>query len=113
MSLDYGDVSVEHIGPKYGSNNGHEKVFIVFKGRVIKENISLKIVEPISRVYHPISEFSLNANIICFTIPLIETVAMQPITTIEIHLFYDQELLAQSIFTFVDLIKGKYNRFVD
>ncbi|CAF5000913.1 unnamed protein product, partial [Rotaria magnacalcarata] len=60
MQESYGDVSVENMSPQYGPMCGQTMVFIVFKGRVAKDDLSFIICEPTTNSSEQIKKFTLN-----------------------------------------------------
>ncbi|CAF3757783.1 unnamed protein product [Rotaria sp. Silwood1] len=69
MTEHYGDVSVEHMSPKYGPINRESMVFVVFKGRIVKDDLSIMICEQTTQWSHEIKKFILNGNVIYFNMP--------------------------------------------
>ena len=57
------------MGPRYGSMYGQEMVFIVFKGRIVKDDISIIIFEQTTGWSQNIEKFTLNGSTIYFTMP--------------------------------------------
>ncbi|CAF1530433.1 unnamed protein product [Rotaria magnacalcarata] len=64
----YGDISVEHMGPKYGPISGNEGVYILLKGRIVKEDITVFVTENTTGWRRQLP-FTKNSNLIYFSMP--------------------------------------------
>ncbi|CAF2647842.1 unnamed protein product [Rotaria sp. Silwood2] len=65
----YGDVEIEHMGPRYGPMCGQEMVYLVLKGRILKNDLKIEIIENLNSWYHSVENFTKNGNIIYFPMP--------------------------------------------
>ena len=68
LFLAYGDVGVEHIGPRYGPMNGNERVYALLKGRILKNDLVVYVKEDTTGWYQQLP-YTKNGNLIYFTMP--------------------------------------------
>ncbi|UJR28743.1 hypothetical protein I4U23_009970 [Adineta vaga] len=104
MTENYGDISIEHMGPRYGPMDGQEMVFIVFKGRITKEDISVTIFENETNWHEEIKHFSLNGNVIYFPMlpcPNSERTNVQ----VMLRIYYKKEKIHESKYMYMSLLK--------
>ncbi|CAF1023277.1 unnamed protein product [Adineta steineri] len=69
MTEAYGDVEIEHMGPRYGPMGGLEMVYIVLKGQVLKNEIKIEINEPYFNWNYSVENFTKNGKVIYFEMP--------------------------------------------
>ena len=69
FSSDYGGIEVEHIGPRYGPMTGTEMVYIVFKGRILKSDITITVQGPMNVWSVQVTDFTKNGNVVYFSMP--------------------------------------------
>ncbi|CAF1019756.1 unnamed protein product [Adineta steineri] len=69
MTEAYGDVEIEHMGPRYGPMGGLEMVYIVLKGQVLKNDIKIEINEPCFNWNYSVENFTKNGKVIYFQMP--------------------------------------------
>jgi hypothetical protein len=65
----YGDVEVEHMGPRYGPMSGQEMVYMVLKGRILKGDLKIEVTDPNIRWSSPVTNFTKNGNVVYFLMP--------------------------------------------
>ena len=68
-SLAYGDIEIEHIGPRYGPMCGNEMVYAILKGRILKNDLTIQIDEENTQWSHSIDNFTKSGNVIYFLMP--------------------------------------------
>ncbi|CAF3494726.1 unnamed protein product [Rotaria sp. Silwood1] len=69
MTEAYGDVEIEHMGPRYGPMCGQEMVYVVLKGRILKNDLKIEIVENLTSWHYSVENFTKNGNIVYFLMP--------------------------------------------
>ncbi|CAF3510163.1 unnamed protein product [Adineta steineri] len=69
MTEAYGDVDIEHMGPRYGPMSGLEMVYIVLKGQVLKNDIKIEVNVPYFNWNYPVENFTKNGKVIYFQMP--------------------------------------------
>jgi len=69
MQEAYGDVEIEHIGPRYGPMCGNEMVYAILKGRILKNDITIHVYEENANWNHQIVNFTKSGNVIYFLMP--------------------------------------------
>ncbi|CAF1318693.1 unnamed protein product [Rotaria sordida] len=69
MTEAYGDVEVEHMGPQYGPMHGQEMVYVVLKGRILKNDLKIDIVENSYSWNYSMENFTKNGNVVYFLMP--------------------------------------------
>ncbi len=66
--LVYGDIAVEHMGPRYGPMGGNEGVYCLLKGRILKDDITVFVTEEMTQWCQQI-QFTKNGNLVYFSMP--------------------------------------------
>lgn len=69
LHVGYGDIEVEHMGPRMGPMAGDEMIYGVLKGRVLKNDITIEISEETSGWQFRTTNFTKNGNVIYFKMP--------------------------------------------
>ncbi|CAF1449396.1 unnamed protein product [Didymodactylos carnosus] len=69
MAEAYGAVDVVVYGPTYGKYQGGELIFILLKGRVLRQGLTIVFTENRTGWYCPIQRFEKNGNCIYFNAP--------------------------------------------
>ncbi|CAM4854335.1 unnamed protein product [Rotaria socialis] len=95
MSEAYGDVEVEHMGPRYGPMCGQEMVYAVLKGRILKNDLKIEIVQYSSGWTYSVQNFTKNGNIIYFLMPAVPHQQCDTVT-VDIIIYYKGLELYQS-----------------
>ncbi|CAF4623591.1 unnamed protein product, partial [Rotaria sp. Silwood2] len=101
MTEHYGDVSVEHMGPKYGPINRESMVFAIFKGRIVKDDISIMIVEQTTQWFHEIKNFILNGNVIYFNMPPFPYLCINNIKA-SVIIYYKNQKIHESTYLYMN-----------
>ncbi|CAF1917069.1 unnamed protein product [Rotaria magnacalcarata] len=101
MQESYGDVSVENMSPQYGPMCGQTMVFIVFKGRVAKDDLSFIICEPTTNSSEQIKKFTLNGTVVYFPMPSAPFPSMNNIKT-SIHIYFKNERIHELDFVYMN-----------
>jgi len=57
------------MGPQYGPMSGQEMVYMVLKGRILKNDLKIEIVENISGWSYSVENFTKNGNVVYFLMP--------------------------------------------
>jgi hypothetical protein len=68
MTEAYGDVAVEHMGPRYGPMSGQEMVYLLLKGRIVKEDLIITVTEDTTGWNQRVT-FTKNGNVVYFSMP--------------------------------------------
>jgi hypothetical protein len=105
FSTDYGGVEVEHMGPQYGPMGGAEMVYIVLKGRVLKNDLTITVRELTNLWTLSVDNFTKNGNVVYFYMPACPSPNSARVEA-EIQIFYKQEDLYQSRYIY----KGSLDR---
>jgi len=95
MNEAYGDVDIEHMGPRYGPMSGQEMVYIVLKGRILKTDLKIEIVEYMTSWRYSVENFTKNGNVIYFTMPAFPYPQFDNIKA-NIVIYYKGEELSQA-----------------
>lgn len=98
MTEAYGDVGVEHMGPKFGPMCGNERVYALVKGRIMKDDLAVFVKEEMTGWRQQIS-FTKNGNFIYFNMPQFPYSQFErALTTVTIY--YKGDELFQSPFVY-------------
>jgi hypothetical protein len=93
------------MGPRYGPISGQEMVYIVLKGRILKNDLKIEIIENSTNWSHTIENFTKNGNVVYFLMP--DFIYPQLINvTASIVIYYKGEELSQTTY----LYKGSLDR---
>lgn len=69
MQEAYGDIEIEHMGPRYGPMAGNEMVYAILKGRNLKNDLTIRIHEETTNWIHDVENFTKSGNVIYFLMP--------------------------------------------
>ncbi|CAF1323341.1 unnamed protein product [Rotaria sordida] len=103
MTESYGDVTVEHIGPRYGPMCGQSMIFIVLKGRIIKDDLSIIVCEQTTKWSQKIKKFILNGNVIYFAMPAFPYLCMNNIKA-SINIYYKNQQFHESTYLYMNFV---------
>ena len=106
--IDYGEVSVEHMSPRFGQMNEDEMIFVLLKGRVLKDELTIVLSEPTTRFSHTVKNITLNGTVAYFPMTA-WTRSHTDKVVVHISVYYQKELLQQSSYTYLDLPDRKYS----
>jgi hypothetical protein len=98
MSEAYGDIGVEHMGPKFGPMSGNERLYVLVKGRISKDDITIMITEDVTNWRQQVP-FTKNGNLIYFSMPPYPYSQYNRAVT-NITIYYKGEELYQSPFVY-------------
>lgn len=98
MTEAYGDVAVEHMGPKFGPMCGNERVYAMVKGRIAKEDLTVFVQEEMTHWQQQIS-LTKNGNFVYFNMPPFPYPQLNRATT-TITIYYKGDQLFQSPFVY-------------
>lgn len=105
--IDYGGASVEHVGPHYGPMNGNEMLFISYKGRIAKEDLSIIIFDPTTKWSENITDFIINTSVIYFSmLPFPHRQINR--ANVVINIFLKKEPIHQTTYLYTSLIDSMY-----
>jgi hypothetical protein len=99
---------VEHIGPRYGPMNRQEMMFILFKGRFVKEDLSFTIVEETSGWSQNINKFMINGSLIYFSMPNFPNPQFSRANA-RIDIYFKQQKIHESNYLYTNLLDRMYN----
>lgn len=105
MSEAYGDIGVEHMGPKFGPMSGNERLYVLVKGRISKDDITIMITEDVTNWRQQVP-FTKNGNLIYFSMPPYPYSQYNRAVT-NITIYYKGEELYQSPFVYKGALDGK------
>ncbi len=109
--IDYGDVAVEHTGPRYGPMCGQEMVFVVLRGRIVKDEISVIISEQKTSWSQEIQEFTLNGNVIYFIMPPFPSPQITPVQA-NIKIYFQNRQIHESKYLYMSTIDRMFILFL-
>ncbi|CAF0935239.1 unnamed protein product [Adineta ricciae] len=95
----YGDVDIEHMGPRCGPMKGREMLYMVFKGRFSKADLRIEINEPVTGWRHVVTSFTKNGNVVYFLMPAFPHPQFDTIRA-NIVVFCKNEELTQTIYLY-------------
>ncbi|CAF3534009.1 unnamed protein product [Rotaria sp. Silwood1] len=101
MTEHYGDVSVEHISPKYGPINSQSMIFIVLKGRFLKDDLSIMICEQTTQWSHEIKKIILNGNVVYFNMPPFPYLCVNNVKA-SVIIYYKNQKIHQSSYLYMN-----------
>ncbi|CAF1096222.1 unnamed protein product [Adineta ricciae] len=95
----YGDVDIEHMGPRCGPMKGQEMLYMVFKGRLSKADLKIEVNEPVTGWRYVVTSFTKNGNVVYFLMPAFPHPQFDTIRA-NIVVFCKDEELTQSIYLY-------------
>ena len=95
----YGEVEVEHMGPRYGPMGGQEMVYAVLKGRILKSDIRVEVVDHATGWHHHVETFTKNGSVIYFLMPAYPHPQLGS-ARVEIVVFYKEDELFRSTYLY-------------
>ena len=101
----YGEGEVEQMGPRYGPMGGEERVYAVLKGRILRNDIRIDVMDRSIRWHHHIDVFTKNGNVIYFLMPAYPHPQLGQATA-EIVIYYKDDELFRSTY----LYRGSLDR---
>jgi len=105
--IDYGDVNVEHVGPRYGPMGGVELLFIAFKGRITKDDVSVIISEQTTNWSQKIEKFMINGNFIYFSMPAFPYSKMNRVNA-TVNIYFKKQKIHESTYLYTSLLDRTY-----
>ncbi|CAF1096201.1 unnamed protein product [Adineta ricciae] len=105
MTESYGNISIEHIGPKYGPMTGGEIIFIILKGRVMKSDVSIELCEQVTHMLYKIDKFVVQSNVIYFRMPSC-SISDRTHVQISIVIYYKKEKFYETIYHYMASLNG-------
>jgi hypothetical protein len=96
MSEAYGDVDIEHMGPRYGPMSGQEMLYMVLKGRILKSDLKIEITESLTGWNYSVENFTKNGNVVYFLMPAFPYSLQCETIKATIIIYYKGEELSQS-----------------
>jgi hypothetical protein len=108
--LAYGDVDIEHMGPRYGPMGGQEMVYAVLKGRILKNDLTIDVTENMTGWSYRVDNFTKNGNVVYFLMPAFPYPQVDQITA-NIIINYKGEELIQSAYLYKGSIDRMYSIF--
>ncbi len=105
--IDYGDIAVEGMGPRYGPMSGQEIVYITFKNRIVKEDLSITISGQTINWSQEINDITLSGNIIYFPMPAFPCPQMNR-AKVNVTIFLKKEKFYESTYLYLNLIDRMY-----
>jgi hypothetical protein len=105
MSEAYGDVGIEHMGPKFGPMSGNERVYALVKGRISKDDITVTVTEDVTNWCQQVP-FTKNGNLVYFSMPPFPHSQYDRAST-NITLYYKGEELYQSAYLYSGTLDRK------
>jgi hypothetical protein len=93
------------MGPRYGPMSGQEMVYIVLKGRILKNDLKIQITEDSTGWNYSVENFTKNGNVVYFLMPAFPYPQIETIKA-NIIIDYKGEELSQSPY----LYKGSLDR---
>lgn len=106
--LAYGDVNIEHMGPKYGPMTGQEMVYIVLKGRILKNDLKIEVKESLTGWEYSVENFTKNGNVIYFLMPAFPYSMQFETAKASIIVYYKGDELHESPYLYKGSLDRKY-----
>ena len=106
LFVGYGEVAVEHMGPRYGVMHEKEMTFVLLKGRVMKDALKIVLTEQTTRRSITIDNFTLNGTVAYFLMPAC-TYSQNDRVTVDICVYYRKELLQKAPYTYLNMSDRK------
>lgn len=103
--LVYGDVAIDHMGPRYGPMAGNERVYAVVKGRVNKEDLTVFVHEVLTGWREQIA-FTKTGNVLFFAMPRYPSL-QRARAVVTITICYQGAELYESNFVYKDALDGE------
>lgn len=94
------------MGPQYGPMSGQEMVYIVLKGRILKNELKIQIKESLSGWEHMVENFTKNGNVVYFIMPPFPYAAQCESIKAHIIIYHKDEELHEAPY----LYKGSLDR---
>jgi len=105
--IDYGDVSVDYVGPRYGPMNGQEMIFIAFKGRIAKDDLCFILSEQTTNWSQTIQKFMINGNFIYFPMPNFPYQQLNRVNA-TVTVYFKNQKIHESTYLYTKLLDGMY-----
>jgi hypothetical protein len=93
------------MGPRYGPMSGQEMVYIVLKGRILKNDLTIVITEDSIGWSYSVENFTKNGNVVYFLMPAFPY-PQSDTAKANIIIYYKGEELSQTSY----LYKGSLDR---
>jgi hypothetical protein len=93
------------MGPRYGPMSGQEMLYIVLKGRILKNDLKIEIIENLTGWSYSVENFTKNGNVVYFLMPAFPFPQCDSIKA-NIIIYYKGEELSQAPY----LYKGSLDR---
>ncbi len=94
------------MGPCYGPMSGQEMVYIVLKGRYVKNDLKIEILDPSTGWGYSVENFTKNVNVAYFLMPAYPYAPLFDTVKVNIAIYHKGEELHQSVY----LYKGSLDR---
>jgi hypothetical protein len=94
------------MGPRYGPMSGQEMVYIVLKGRILKNDLKIEITESLTGWSYSVENFTKNGNVVYFLMPAFPYSLQCDTIKANIIIYYKGDELFQSPY----LYKGSLDR---
>jgi hypothetical protein len=94
------------MGPRYGPMSGQDMVYIVLKGRYVKNDLKIEILDPSTGWSYSVENFTKNVNVAYFIMPAYPYSQLFDTITANIVIYHKGEELHRSIY----LYKGSLDR---
>ena len=96
------------MGPKYGPMSGQEMVYIVLKGRILKQDLKFKIKENTTGWEYLVENFTKNGNVIYFLMPAFPYSTQLETVKASIIIYYKGDELHESPYLYKGSLDRKY-----
>ena len=94
------------MGPRFGPMSGQDMVYIVLKGRILKNDIKIEITEELTGWSYSVDTFTKNGNVIYFLMPAFPYPQHFETIKAAINVYYKDDILSQAPY----LYKGSLDR---
>ncbi len=94
------------MGPRFGPMSGQDMVYIVLKGRILKNDLKIEITEELTGWGYSVDSFTKNGNVIYFLMPAFPYPQNFETIKANILIYYKDDVLSQSPY----LYKGSLDR---
>ena len=93
------------MGPSYGPMSGEEMVYIVLKGRILKNDLTITVRESTDRWTSQVDNFTKNGNVVYFAMPACPFADSDRVMA-DILIYYKQGELFQSRYMYKGSLDG-------
>lgn len=99
------------MGPRFGPMNGQEMVYMVLKGRILKTDLKIEIVDELIGWNYPVQNFTKNGNVVYFLMPAYPYPQYDS-HRVNIIVYYKEEEFYRTIYVYKGSLDRMYLTFL-